>query len=86
MEPEQTEFETFHWLGQLRYKCNRLWESGAHCEYDHHDLDQIRKHAASPHGRAVINSPLTSTAPVPQNVSEKPAPEFENIKFASESE
>ena len=44
-----SEFETFHWKGQKRYRCPRAWENGAPCAFDHYDLEVVRQHAATPH-------------------------------------
>lgn len=48
----QKDIETFYWKGQLRYKCNRVWESGAPCEYDTHDLETLQIHVSKPHNRS----------------------------------
>jgi hypothetical protein len=41
--PERSNFETFHFKGQTRYRC-------PHCEFDHYDQNQLVKHIRLSHG------------------------------------
>lgn len=49
--PKTVQIETFYWKGQARYKCPLHWESGAKCEYDSHDLAELRAHMSCGHTR-----------------------------------
>ena len=50
--PSQTDFEEFFFMGQRRYKCNQVWESGEPCEYDSYELMTVVQHAQGPHNRS----------------------------------
>ena len=82
----QDQFETFVWKGQTRYRCGGRWESGAPCEFDCADREQIIRHMASPHLRATpVGAGMTPPPPpVPMSVSgtEARAAEFADARFA----
>jgi len=42
-------FQEFYFMGQLRYRCDQVWEGGAQCEYDTYDLQALYEHRRSPH-------------------------------------
>lgn len=87
------EFETFTWKGQKRYRCARKWESGAQCEYDTYDLNELRNHLMEPHNRAgkIPVAPAPRLSPI---VDEKGGPifseevpeEFQDVRFRSDEE
>lgn len=79
---KSVQIETFYWKGQLRYRCPLNWESGARCEFDTHDLVEMKKHIGTGHTR----SAGLKTEIYPKDSSEKDFttthdPEFENVKF-----
>lgn len=75
--------ETFHWKGQLRYRCPLFWESGAKCSYDTPDLNELKKHMVKSGHAAKVEAPRIETLPITHadpldSVSE----EFKHVSFA----
>jgi hypothetical protein len=85
MPKTSVEIETFHWKGQLRYKCPLKWSTGAPCQYDTYDVELLKKHMVSDHTRPNgLEVPVTpqSLADQPtQDFNKTPDPEFEFVKF-----
>lgn len=82
-------FEIFLWKGFKYFRCSRMWESGARCEFTAHEKAEIIKHAASPHTRdgkpaersKQVVSPLVDHEGK-QIIREVPVPAgYENAKF-----
>ena len=93
--PSQPDFEEFFFMGQRRYKCNQVWESGAPCEYDHYDLREILHHIQEPHNRSgkvservkrQRESQLVDSRGRNIIVTEEPAPEFDGYKFKEDAQ
>ena len=87
--PSQPDFEEFFHMGQRRYKCNQVWESGAPCEYDTYDLRTLLEHVREPHNRSGKVSERVQRQresrildPAGKNiVVTEPAPEYGAFRF-----
>lgn len=87
----EKDFEEFHWKDQLRYRCNRTWESGALCQFDTYDMLAMMDHLKSPHNRSgkfpkqkptsSVMSSLVDGNGKPIVFAEEPAQEFKDVQF-----
>jgi hypothetical protein len=88
----ESEFETFMWKGQLRYRCPCSWENGVRCEFDTYELEAMRLHISQPHvsnGKRPQKPTTTVTSTLVDGngkpiVYEKPNPKFERASFKKE--
>lgn len=81
-----SQFDTFVWKGQTRYRCTGKWESGVPCSFDTHDKELLIKHMATPHLRTLpdarIAPPIPTPAPLAASGTEQLAAEFKDARFA----
>ncbi len=86
----KTGLKYFVVMGQTRYLCPAVWESGAPCERDHYDANWILDHANEPHNATgtrkavtVRNQRVSSLVDErgKQIVYDEPATGMENVRF-----
>lgn len=80
-EPVPKGIATFHWRGQLRYRCPLKWESGAECEYDSHSMQDLHSHMRTPHNYSgkVIKTAAPSSHPLEH--PHETVPDDKDIRF-----
>lgn len=91
MSAPGSQFESFVWKGQTRYRCTQMWEGGSKCEYDTYDLAMLKEHIRGPHtltgkpheGKRRVVSPLVDSAgkPIIHEVKPDPPSEFDGYRF-----
>ena len=56
----ETDYETFVWCGQTRYRCNRKWANGTACAFDTYDPALMDEHIRAVH---VVKRPVAPAMP-----------------------
>ena len=86
-----SDFESFFWRGQERFRCNQKWENGTPCLFDTYDMETMIEHIACPHNRSgkvpkqpkriPVASPILDTYGNPTIREMEVDPEYRDIKF-----
>jgi hypothetical protein len=84
MSDTPVEIKSFYWKGQLRYECPMKWESGAQCEFNTHDLDNMKAHIRAGHSR-IGGLKHEIKAQLEKDFNTNIDPQFEQVKFMDES-